>query len=126
MIAILPIFRLTIEGELPDLNTEINSAKRHWAEYRSKKETHTDRVAWLARIQKVPVFDKPVGFIFNWYCKNLRKDPDNIAFGKKYILDGLKVAGRIKNDSLKEVVSFQDYFHLDRLNPRVEVEIREI
>lgn len=47
---------------------------------------------------------------FNWYMKNKRKDPDNIAFQKKFILDGMIKAGVIQNDNINTVIGFCDNF----------------
>ena len=60
---------------------------------------------------------------FRWLCKNKKKDKDNIAFAKKFILDGLVEAGVIKNDGWDDIEGFQDEFEIDAKNPRIEVEI---
>lgn len=64
--------------------------------------------------------------IFRWYCKNQKKDPDNISFAKKFILDGMVKAGVLENDGWKQVAGFQDEFYLDKQHPRVEVELLEV
>ena len=49
-------------------------------------------------------------------------DCDNVAFAKKYILDGLKEAKIIPDDSRKYVAGLGgDFFEIDKNNPRVEV-----
>ena len=45
---------------------------------------------------------------------NLMKDPDNVAFAKKFILDGLQKSGSITGDGMREIAGFTDSFHLDR------------
>lgn len=72
-----------------------------------------------------PITNK-VKLIFTWYCKDQKKDPDNISFAKKYILDGMVDAGVLKNDGWKQIQGFEDRFEVDKDNPRVEVEIREV
>ena len=57
--------------------------------------------------------------------QNKRKDKDNIAFAKKFILDGMIQAKLIQNDGWKEISGFTDEFHVDKNNPRVEVTIYE-
>ena len=64
-------------------------------------------------------------FIFSWYEKNQRRDKDNIAFAKKFILDALQEMKILKNDGWAEVAGFEDRFYVDKHNPRVEVEIYE-
>lgn len=53
--------------------------------------------------------------------KNAKADPDNIAFNKKFILDGLKDAGIIRNDGFKEIRLLKDVFFIDNKSPRIEV-----
>jgi len=114
---------LIIKGELPDLNTEINSAKKHWSYYAKHKKTWTTIVMYEAKKQLYKITYPKLHLEFFWYTKNKRKDPDNVAFAKKYILDGIKEAGIIPDDSMTYIVSFADFFHIDTKNPRVEVHI---
>ena len=59
---------------------------------------------------------------FTWYTKNNRKDADNIAFAKKFVLDGFMKAGLLGNDNRKHITGFQDEFAVDKRNPRVEID----
>ena len=63
---------------------------------------------------------------FSWYCKNQRVDPDNIAFGKKFVLDGFIKAGILSNDGWNDIKGFEDKFFIDKENPRVEIKIRSV
>jgi len=54
---------------------------------------------------------------------SLTQDPDNIAFAKKFILDGFQKGGLIAGDGWKQVTSFSDSFSVDPGTPRVEVTI---
>jgi Holliday junction resolvase RusA-like endonuclease len=102
-----------IEGELPDLNTELNAAKAHWIYYRDQKAGWTLFTKNAVKKQSNGLsFELPVEITMIWVLKDKRKDPDNIAFAKKYILDGMKEAGIIKNDSLKYIHRLSDYFVL--------------
>ena len=113
--------KLIINGELPDLNRIIEASKQHWAKYHQFKKQYTEFVALLAKTQLKPVMVYPVSISIDWHCKNERKDPDNIAHAKKYILDGLVEAGILKSDSFKCITEFQERFFVDRCNPRIEV-----
>ena len=42
--------------------------------------------------------------------KKSRRDPDNIASAKKYILDALQKQGILQNDNLKWIKGFEDEF----------------
>jgi len=111
---------LIIKGELPTLNEEINGAKKHWSYYAKKKKEWTNLVAWQAK-KMAKIKEYPITFEINWYMKNKKKDPDNVAFAKKYIFDGLVTAGVLENDGSKQITGWTEVISLDRDNPRVEV-----
>lgn len=66
----------------------------------------------------------PCRITFVWHLKNKRKDLDNVAFAKKFILDGLVKAGTLKNDNLNNVIEFRDKVEFDK-KEYVEVIIEE-
>lgn len=120
------VMKLTIKGELTDLNEYIKSLNANRWSGNSVKQTETDRVCYeakLARIGEVPEDWYPVRITYRWFSKDKRKDTDNVAFSKKFINDGLVTAGVLENDSRKFVAGFSDEFFIDKLNPRVEIEI---
>ena len=110
-----------IPGELTDLNTYIRAERsnRYFAAKLKKEET--ERVAWLSKGHKVEKY--PINIACNWYLKDKKKDPDNVSFSIKFILDGLVMAGVLENDSQKYIKSIGHNFFIDKKNPRVEVEI---
>ncbi|RKZ11047.1 hypothetical protein DRQ25_00885 [Candidatus Fermentibacteria bacterium] len=118
------ILHFTIQGELTELNTYTKKNRSSkFAGSKIKKE-ETDRVALEAKAARIkPVVNYPVFIQYRWYSKDRRKDIDNVAFAKKFINDGLVVAGVLKDDSRKCVRGFSDYFFIDKKNPRVEVYI---
>ncbi len=60
---------------------------------------------------------------FTWYARRTTvKDADNIAFAKKFVLDGFMKAGILGNDNRKHITGFQDEFAVDKRNPRVEID----
>lgn len=59
--------------------------------------------------------------LFCWIEKDKRRDKDNIAFAKKFILDALQEAGILRNDGWSEIIGFSDTFAVDKVCPRVEV-----
>lgn len=118
--------KLIISGELTDLNTYIKADKANRYAGGEIKKIETNRVANIARFSKIPPFEKPVKVKFSWYLKNKKKDLDNVAFAKKFILDGLVVAGVFKNDGQRWVRGFTDDFYYDKERPRTEVEFEEL
>lgn len=100
---------LTIIGNLAKLNEHdrFNRANR-FAGAKLKKDM-TELVSSQAGSLK-PI-TKPIIIGFHWYISS-RHDPDNIAFAKKYILDGLIHAKKLPNDDQKWVHGFSgDSFH---------------
>lgn len=69
---------------------------------------------------------KRVFLRFTWIEPNARRDMDNIAFAKKFILDAIKKYGLIADDGQKYIAGFSDSFGVDKRNPRIEVEILEV
>ena len=122
-------YKIVIPGELPDLNTIIAESKRgrgKWQPYNEIKQEYTNIVAWIAKSEIKEKLEK-IDLEITWICKNRRKDKDNImAGGLKMILDGLVVAGVIKNDGWSEIGSINNHFEVDKDNPRVEVCITEV
>lgn len=117
-----------IPGRLPNLNDIISAAKKGKGKYQPyaiMKEQYTEQVAWCAK--GLPSFEGEVDINITWYEKNGKRDIDGIAAGgTKFICDGLVMAGIIKDDSQKYVKSINNEFEIDRNNPRIEVEIKEV
>jgi len=115
---------LVIQGELTDLNTYIKALNSSRWSGNSIKQSETNRVYLEAKRQKIaPIDEYPVQVKFTWFLKDRKKDIDNVSFSKKFCMDGLVLAGVLENDSQKFVAGFQDIFHIDKENPRVEIEI---
>lgn len=114
---------LNIPGTMTDLNTYIGAERRNRHIAAKIKADETLRVKLLAA--RLPRFTKPVKLVFTWREKDARKDPDNIIFAKKFILDGLKEAGTIPQDSQKWIKGIAESWIIDPTNPGIEVLIIE-
>lgn len=64
-------------------------------------------------------------FSFVWCEKNKRRDPDNVASAKKFVLDALVSEGVVPNDGWSAVKGLEDVFSVDKENPGVYVTILE-
>jgi Holliday junction resolvase RusA-like endonuclease len=119
--------RFIIKGCLCTLNEYTRATRANKMLSARIKREQEQVVSWSIRQwlnnwkAKKPVFVK-----FTWVEKNKRKDKDNIAFAKKFILDALVKCGTIADDKWDNVVGFSDKFEIDKDNPRVEVEIFEL
>lgn len=116
----------TLSGRLPGLNEIVNEARyNRYAGARQKKK-ETQRCQWAIISGAVPIFKNPVVVIFKWIEKDLRRDPDNICAGQKFLMDSLVELGRIPNDTRRWVKSLLHEFpDPDKKNPRIEVTIIE-
>lgn len=114
---------MTIKGELTDLNTYVNAERTN--KYKGakikKNETYRCMAAFLPyRMREIEL---PIDLKIKWFCKNRKKDPDNISFGQKFILDGMQKAGVIPNDGFAQINSIHHDYEIDKNNPRIEIEI---
>ena len=118
--------KLTIPGDIfPSLNAVLNSAKIHWRKYYSMQQSLIHLISYYVKRQNIePIKDYPVHITFRWIMGNRRKDPDNVAAGKKFIVDALVLDGVLKGDEWKYISGFKDEFDIDIENQRVEVIIR--
>lgn len=115
---------LIVPGEFPTLNEIIKKSKVHWSQYAVDKKIWTLTVQRHAKSKKIHPASGPVQIDFVWYRKNRRQDPDNIAYAKKYVLDGLVAAGILSNDGWKQIIGFSDTFKVST-SPYVEIIIME-
>lgn len=113
---------IIIKGELPDLNDFINTQRKNRYNGAELKKNATENVMWqtkgISEIQKYPLH-----IHIQWITKDERKDPDNISFAKKFILDGLVRNKILKNDNRKCILSFSDEFGVDKDNPRIIIKL---
>jgi len=118
--------KFIFRGRLPSLNevTAINRKNKY--EAARLKKFYTEQVAWEATIQHIKKFDNKVLIEITYYEPDNRRDDDNVQSGAKFILDGLKEAGVIKDDRRKYVSLRQNEVKIDKLNPRIEILIKEI
>ena len=101
----------------PSLNETINSARTSkYASSKTKKRWNT-LIADNSKHLKPYSEELKVWFHFTWILKSKMKDFDNVSSGIKYILDGLVIAGIIKDDSQRYVGNrFVHDFTIDREN----------
>ena len=117
--------KLVIEGTLCTLNEYINEERTHKYRASKIKKQETNKCIIYAKNQLQPITDIPVNVVCDWYTTG-RKDPDNIAFGIKFILDGLVKAEMLANDGHKQINSIHHNFYVDKENQRVEVEFKGV
>lgn len=112
-----------IPMKLPSLNDYIRDCRANrFKGAEVKKRLERDIGAWIAWI---PCFNKPIKIHFHWVEENKRRDFDNVAFAKKFILDAMVRQGKLADDNRKCVTGFTDSFGYGE-SAKVIIEIEEV
>lgn len=121
-------YLLVIPGKLHNLNDYIYAERASRYEGAKMKAEDGEYVSvFVHHCLKNTHINKPVFMEYTWYEPNRRRDKSNISgFGRKVIEDSLVSCGVLKDDGWDYVVGFSDRFEVDKINPRVEVLIREV
>lgn len=119
----MEICRVVIPLKLPSCNEYLNECRRNkYAGAKMKKDIENDIAIF---IKSLPRFEKPINIHFHWIEGTKRRDLDNVAFAKKFILDALVKCGRLKDDNRKCVTAFTDTFSYGK-ETKVILNIKEV
>lgn len=114
---------IEIPMKLPSLNQYINECRKNkFAGAKMKKQIEDD-IGWY--INKLPKYENPVQIHFHWIEENKKRDLDNVSFAKKFILDSLVKAGKLKDDNRNCVTGFIDTFEYAK-ESKVIFKIKEV
>lgn len=102
------MYKCEVNMKLPSLNEYINACRKNRYAGASMKTKIENDISYY--VSNLPRIDKPIKIHFHWIEGNKRRDLDNIAFGKKFILDALVKCGKMKDDNRKCVTGFIDTF----------------
>lgn len=107
-----PVNEFIIEGRLPSLNDYTRACRSHWSKgAKFKREVETP-IIWCIKAALNAGTLRPVegriALHIEWHERDKRRDVDNIASAKKFILDAMQRAGIIKNDSREFVAGVYD------------------
>lgn len=117
--------RFIIKQKLPSLNEYIGACRSNQYMGAKFKRNVEEDISYYIRLAKLHKPTKAVTINFEWHEKTKRRDADNIASAKKFILDALVKEGILENDSRKFVVGFTDTI-IDDKEDYVVVELLEI
>ena len=92
-----------ISMKLPSLNEYVNVCRTNPYKASKFKKNLEEDIGMF--IERLPRFERPVRIHFHWIEGNKRRDLDNVAFAKKFILDSMVKHGKLKDDNRK-CVSF--------------------
>lgn len=112
-----------INMKLPSLNEYINVCRANkFQASKFKKDIENDIGIFIARL---PKYENPIKIHFHWIEGNKKRDLDNVAFAKKFILDAMVKFGKLKDDNRKCVTAFSDTFSYGK-DTKVVLEIEEV
>ena len=86
-----------ILGKFPGLNDYTEACRRNKYLGAKMKKDAQIQISWF--LHRLPQIKKPVKIRFLWQEKDHRRDPDNVAFAQKFILDELVRLKKIPNDT---------------------------
>lgn len=118
-----PVLRIEMPIKLPSLNEYVNACRSNPYVGAKMKKDSEELIGWF--IKKIAPFRNPVEVSFTWVEPNRRRDVDNIAFGKKFILDALVKNGVLQDDSQRYVRALSDSFQIGK-DYMIILEIKEI
>lgn len=118
--------RVVIYGDFPGMNEFIKANRTTHGRWNAGNEMkQRDQNIIALQLPKWRT-EKPVWINYTYYCKDRKKDLDNISgYFHKVFQDALVARKVIPNDSWRYIMGFSDTFCLDRRHPRIEVEINE-
>ena len=106
------VYKVTIPYKFPSLNNYTLACRgNRYSGAKMKKDVQKSIANCL---KKLPEFKHPIRIDFLWEEANMRRDPDNCCFAKKFILDSLVTLGKIPNDNMKYIKGFSDSFAISK------------
>jgi hypothetical protein len=115
-----------IPGPLPGMNEMIAAAKGSGGRGRAYSAM---KKKWSAEAASRAIGkERHLGRVlvsFAWYEPNRKRDLDNVAAAKKFILDGLVTAGVIKSDGWSTIAALEDDFYVNENRPGCLVTIED-
>jgi hypothetical protein len=118
--------RFEVPIKFVSLNEYIELCKRRKGNYNPaqnyKHKVQNDIVMHIKR-QRIEKIKKPVRLRFIWYEATKRRDKDNVAFGKKFLLDGMQSAGILPSDNNQWIAGFAGEDFVYGKGQKVVVEI---
>ena len=117
------MIKVEIPEKLPSCNEYIEACRTNKYLAAKMKREIEQLIGYY--ILTLPRFEKPVKIHFHWIEGTKKRDLDNIAFSKKFILDALVKYHKLQDDNRKEVYAFTDTFEYKKGTTKVVLEIEE-
>lgn len=113
------LFSFDIPMRLPGLNEYIGLINSNRFKGSAAKKQIESDISWFMKKHKIT---RPCIIRFIWHEADRRRDKDNVAFAKKFILDAMQKSGMLENDNNQYIAGFRDDFEYgSKCYVRVEV-----
>ena len=93
----LVVHTCSIQGKLPGLNEYTEACRKNKFLGAKMKKDAQVQISWF--LHRLPEIKKPVKIYFRWNEATKMRDPDNVSFAQKFILDELVRLRKIPNDT---------------------------
>lgn len=129
------VYKCVVVGYDSGLNELLNAQGKVWDKrlrrYRvfntEKRKNDTLCAKYIRKYLKGVHIENPIVVHYHFYCSDKKHDKTNIAYAFcKSFLDSLQICKVIDNDGWNNIENVDFAFEIDKLNPRVEVEIEVI
>ena len=97
-----------IPCKFPSLNDYIRECRAN--KYQAAVTKRAVESYIMRYMADAPQFKRPVYLSFHWIEHGKKRDPDNVAFAKKFVLDALVKGGHLQNDTARYIAGFSDTF----------------
>lgn len=115
--------KIEIPMKLPSLNDYVRVCRCN--KYQAAKFKADIELKIGLHLTKIPKMTNPIKIHFHWIEGNKKRDLDNIAFAKKFILDAMVKYKKLTDDNRKVVTAFTDTFEYGK-ETKVILEIEEV
>lgn len=112
-----------IDMKLPSLNDYVKANRTNPKYANSYKQKIQSQINMF--LLNMPKYERPIKIHFTWIEGNKKRDLDNVAFAKKFILDAMVKYGHLKDDNRRYVTAFTDSFEYGK-ETKVILKIEEI
>lgn len=103
-----------IEGRLTSYNEHERKARGNKYRANTDKVRMENIIGWSIRRAKLNSVNAPQWVVFEWHESTKRRDKDNVASAKKFILDALQKTRILPKDSNRYIRGFTDQFVYDK------------
>ncbi len=97
-----------VSGKLPGLNDYVDACRENRFKA-AKMKREVEHLIHIQTLRLSPITSK-IFVRLTWYEETARRDPDNVCFAKKFILDAFQKSGKLQNDNSKWIAGFSDRF----------------